>query len=243
MSGPYAIVLTAGLGAALGALAPTVVHRYSTPPGTPPRVGCARCGWAYPSGFTGWVRVGGRCAGCRVRHGPGTGWLVVPGAVAFALLTAVRADDPGLPAMLAVAALGVPLAAVDLACLRLPDPLVGAAGLAGAAGLLVAVGSGAPPAGAARALLAGVTLLTGYAALALLPGARLGFGDVKLAGVLGLPLGWIDWRVAVLGALLPHLLGGLVAGVLLLTGRAGRHTELPFGPALLVGALVAALLG
>jgi leader peptidase (prepilin peptidase)/N-methyltransferase len=40
------------------------------------------------------------------------------------------------------------------------------------------------------------------------------------------------------GTVLPHLVNGPVAVVLLLTGRAGRRTALPFGPALLVGALL-----
>jgi prepilin signal peptidase PulO-like enzyme (type II secretory pathway) len=67
----------------------------------------------------------------------------------------------------------------------------------------------------------------------------LGFGDVKLAGVLGLPLGWLGWPAVLLGLALPHLLAGPVALFLLLTGRAKRGTGLPFGPALLAGALLA----
>ncbi|MER6596563.1 prepilin peptidase, partial [Micromonospora purpureochromogenes] len=53
------------------------------------------------------------------------GWAVV-GAVVFAGLAAALGPDPALPAYLMVAAVGVVLAVVDLACLRLPDPLVGA---------------------------------------------------------------------------------------------------------------------
>jgi leader peptidase (prepilin peptidase)/N-methyltransferase len=41
------------------------------------------------------------------------------------------------------------------------------------------------------------------------------------------------------GLLLPTLLAGPVAVLLLVTGRATRRTALPFGPALVVGAVVA----
>ena len=42
-----------------------------------------------------------------------------------------------------------------------------------------------------------------------------------------------------LGAVLPHLINGPVALGLLLTRKAGPRTELPLGPALLAGALLA----
>ncbi|MFB6391613.1 prepilin peptidase [Polymorphospora lycopeni] len=163
-------------------------------------------------------------------------------AVAFGLLAASLGADPVLPALLGIAAVGVVLAFVDLACLRLPDPLVltmlgvAVGGLTGAAFL---TGTGT---GLVRAAGAGAACLAGYVVLALLPGSRLGFGDVKLGGVLGLPLGWLGWDTVLSGVVLPYLLGGPVALALLLTGRIARDTPLPFGPALLTGALLAVAL-
>jgi leader peptidase (prepilin peptidase)/N-methyltransferase len=78
--------------------------------------------------------------------------------------------------------------------------------------------------------------------MALLAPAGLGMGDVKLAGLLGLYLGWLGWPVVLLGFLLGFAVQALVGLVLLAARRAGRHTELPFGPALLGGSLAAALL-
>ncbi|BCJ65533.1 prepilin peptidase [Polymorphospora rubra] len=164
------------------------------------------------------------------------------GAVTFGLLAVSLDADPALPALLGVAALGTVLAFVDLACLRLPDPLVLAmltvavGGLTGAAAL---TGAGAD---LRRAAAAGIACLAGYVVLALLPGSRLGFGDVKLGGVLGVPLGWLGWDTVLSGVLLPHLLNGPVALALLASGRINRETVLPFGPALLAGALLAVTL-
>ena len=92
-----------------------------------------------------------------------------------------------------------------------------------------------------RAGLGGLAMAGGYLVLALLPGADLGLGDVKLAGLLGLLLGWLGWPAVLLGALLPHLLNGPVAVVLLVSRRVRRDTALPLGPALLAGAWLAVL--
>ncbi|MFG3706867.1 prepilin peptidase [Micromonospora sp. NPDC047670] len=163
------------------------------------------------------------------------------GAVVFAGLAAARGDDPALPAFLGLAAFGLVLAVVDLACLRLPDPLVRAAALVVVGGLAgAALSIGAPErlfAAAAGAALS----FAGYVLLALLPGSRLGFGDVKLAAVLGLPLGWLGWSPLALGLLLPHLLNGVVVLALLAAGRVRRDTPLPLGPALLAGAWLTVL--
>ncbi|MFI7647849.1 prepilin peptidase [Micromonospora sp. NPDC049460] len=177
--------------------------------------------------------------------GPSTGFGAVAGAVVgavvFAGLAAALGGDPVLPAFLGLAAVGLVLAVVDLACLRLPDPLVGAAALVAAVGLTGA----ALLAGAPERLLGAVAgaglCFAGHALLALLPGSRLGFGDVKLAAVLGLPLGWLGWSPLALGLLLPHLLNGVVVLALLAAGRVRRDTPLPLGPALLTGAWLATL--
>ncbi len=128
------------------------------------------------------------------------------------------------------------LGAIDVACLRLPDPLVATAALAAISGLLVASLVDGEFGPLVRAGLAAVAMFIGYLVLALIPGANLGLGDVKLAGLLGLLLGWIGWPAVLLGALVPHLINGPVALVLLLSGKARRNTPLPLGPALLVGA-------
>ncbi|MFI7606811.1 prepilin peptidase [Micromonospora sp. NPDC049366] len=178
---------------------------------------------------------------------PGDGFsvragAVVAGAIVFGGLTVALRADPGLPVFLALAAVGLVLALVDRACLRLPDPLVGVAALIAGLGLTgIALLTGTPDrllGALLGALVAGGT----HVVLALLPRSRLGFGDVKLATVLGLPLGWLGWPTLWLGLLLPHLLHGLLVLTLLATRRVRRDTVLPLGPALLTGAWLATLL-
>ncbi|MFI9640418.1 prepilin peptidase [Micromonospora sp. NPDC051925] len=168
--------------------------------------------------------------------------VAVVGAVVFGGLAAARGPEPALPAFLLVAAVGLVLAVVDVTSLRLPDPLVGAAALGSGTALTgAAVAAGTP--GRLPLALAGAALsFLLYVVLALLPRSRLGFGDVKLAAALGLPLGWLGWPALWLGLLLPHLLNGVVVLALLAVRRVRRDTTLPFGPALLAGAWLAAVL-
>jgi len=171
---------------------------------------------------------------------------VVTGGL-WALLTVVAVLDvvpPALlPLLLVLAAVGVVLTVIDLHHHRLPDlivlPLyaVTAIGL-GVAGLL----SGSWP---VWPVLAGAGIWTVVVGVPwLVSGGRgMGFGDVKLAPVLGATLGWISVPVSVAGLVMAFLLGAAVSIVLLLARRADRRTALPFGPALLAGALLAVLVG
>jgi leader peptidase (prepilin peptidase)/N-methyltransferase len=116
----------------------------------------------------------------------------------------------------------------------LPDPLVAA--LAIIAGVPLAV---LRPERIGTALVAAGLVLVAYGILALLPRRGLGLGDVKLAAVLALILGFAGWPAVLVGLVAPHLINGPVALFLLLTRRASADRPLPFGPALLAGALIA----
>lgn len=66
-----------------------------------------------------------------------------------------------------------------------------------------------------------------------------GIGDVKLLAGVGLMLGG---EKAVLGVLFGMLVAGLVLAVLLVTRRIGRHSYVPYGPFLIIGAMWVVLL-
>lgn len=71
-------------------------------------------------------------------------------------------------------------------------------------------------------------------------GRWLGFGDVKLGAVLGVLLGWPAVALAVGAA---AVAGGAVATLLLLSGKKGWKSPIPFGPFLVFGALLGIILG
>ncbi len=65
----------------------------------------------------------------------------------------------------------------------------------------------------------------------------LGYGDVRLSGVLGIALGYLGWGELLVGVYGGFLLGG-VGGGLLAVSRLVDRKAFPFGPFMLVGALV-----
>jgi leader peptidase (prepilin peptidase) / N-methyltransferase len=91
----------------------------------------------------------------------------------------------------------------------------------------------------ALAGLAGAMLL--FLIQALIYPAGVGLGDVKLSGIIGLYLGWLGVRPLVGGLFLGYVLAAVVGLALLATRRANRKTQVPFGPFLLAGALIAIL--
>jgi leader peptidase (prepilin peptidase)/N-methyltransferase len=169
-------------------------------------------------------------------------WTVGAGALAAGSLAAVLGGSLLLLVVLPATVLGVLLAAVDVRCHRLPDPLVATLALV----TVLPLGAGAlltgEPGRLGRAVAAAGVCFSAYLIIANLPGRGLGLGDVKLAAVLGFLLGFAGWPAVAAGLIVPHLINGPVALALLLSGRANRRTVLPLGPALLAGALTGLVL-
>jgi leader peptidase (prepilin peptidase)/N-methyltransferase len=175
-------------------------------------------------------------------------WVGTPGYVLLAAAggaaAAARSGDVFELAAFAVLAVAcAALVLVDLAVLRLPDAILGPAYLAFFGLLTLASVSGDGWGRLGRSALAALVLLVGYCLLAVARPSGLGLGDVKLAGLLGGFLGWLGWSETLLGTLAAFALGGVAAAVLLVTGRVGRGGELPFGPWMVIGAVIGGLGG
>lgn len=150
-----------------------------------------------------------------------------------------------LPAYLWLGLVAVPLAVIDVECLRLPDRLT----LPGFAGGLVLLAVAAAVRGdwsaLGRALLASAVVGASAFLFALIVGggAGLGLGDVKLLAVLALFLGQLGWDHVLLGVAVGFCLGAVAAVVLLAARRAGMKDSIAFGQWLIAGALVAVVAG
>ncbi|MEV6395159.1 A24 family peptidase [Streptomyces sp. NPDC051907] len=247
------IAVAALWGAAAGMLVPRAAYRLSVEPEETWRDACP-AGHPFTGRARGWIG-GARCTECAVVPGtahpvttatvPYRPSLAVPLAtsLACAALAAATGARPELAVWLLLAPFAVLLAVVDLNVHRLPDhltlPLAAAsAALLGLAALLPAhAGSWT------TALLGGLALGAGYLLLFLIHPAGMGFGDVKLALSLGIALGWHGWAVLLVGAFAGFLLGSLYGVALIALRRAGRKSAIPFGPFMILGALVGLLLG
>ncbi|MEV7779283.1 prepilin peptidase [Kitasatospora sp. NPDC088351] len=212
-----------------------LVVRYAVPEGEPWCTACPLCGRTLRG-----LPPTGRCPGCRERLGPGA-WRVELVAVAVAAAVAVATDGPQGVALVWAAGLGVVLAFVDARVRRLPYPLTLALA-AGVAGLLVAA---ALTDGRPGVLLRCLLVALAAAALFELPVwfGLMGGGDSPLAFALGALLGWYGWGAAftaLFAAVLSAGLWGLGrAAAALARRRPVRGIELPMGPFLLLGTVVA----
>jgi leader peptidase (prepilin peptidase)/N-methyltransferase len=160
------------------------------------------------------------------------------------LALAVRIGlSSALPAFLYLGAAGVALALIDIDVHRLPNAIVLPSYAVGALLLGAAAVADSNGHGALRSLVGAAALFAFYFLLALVYPSGMGFGDVKLAGILGMYLGWLGYAELVVGGFLGFLFGGVLGGALMLVGKAGRKTKIPFGPFMLLGAFVAVLWG
>ena len=220
------------IGFVAGLLLRSKVFRLSVAYGEPDRTTCARCDAPIAGPF--------RCRQCHGWYGAPLVLELVTAAV-LALLLGRFAGLADAAAYAFVGALGVALAAIDLAVQRLPNQLTlplypGLLGLFGISAL-----TEGDPDKLLRAAAGGVVLGGCYLVLALASRGQLGIGDVKLAGGLGIALGWLGWPTLLAGASFGFLLMSVVSLALLLVRRVTLQHSLSFGPFMLGGALIAVL--
>ena len=164
--------------------------------------------------------------------------LILVAAVA-AILTAGAAGVP-LAAWWPFAAAGAVLCVVDVQHHLLPGRLVYPL----AAVILVALGVSAAvtsePERLLRATLAASVVGAAWFAVAFTAPSAMGLGDVRVAALTAGLLGWTSWSALLTGQLAALFLAAVTAGILSVTApRLGRAGQVPMGPALIAGAIVA----
>ncbi|MCW2726874.1 MAG: Prepilin peptidase [Frankiales bacterium] len=242
------VVLVAVLGLAVGSFLNVVVWR--VPRGESvvrPASACPGCGAAIRARdnvpVAGWLLLRGRCRDCGAPISRRYPLVEAATAGLFVVMLLRFGVDPVLPAYLYLAAVGLALALIDVDVKRLPDALTLPS--YPVAAVLLAFGSAghADAHSLVRAALGGAAMFAAYFALCFAYPAGMGFGDVKLSGLLGLYAAWLGWDVWATAILLGFFLGGLFGIALVLVRRAGRKTAVPFGPFMLLGTLIAILVG
>jgi len=218
-----------------GAALRGTVFRLSVPSGEAEGSACSRCGT--PS--RRWLAV--RCGRCHRSLGVPLA-LELSTAAVLALLLGRFGGQPDMIAFGFFGVLGVALSAIDVAVQRLPDPLTLPAYPILIVLLAIAGIASHDLAALGRALLGCLALAGSFLLLALLRPGQMGGGDIKLAGLAGLVLGWLGWPTLITGAALGFVLSAVVSLALLAARRIKLQSAISFGPFLLGGALVAALI-
>ena len=132
----------------------------------------------------------------------------------------------------------MPLSIIDAEQHRLPDLLTGC--LFGVS-LLIIIGDAihwnhfdriAP------SLMGAVGLMLFYLLLLIISRGGMGMGDVKLSASIGLISGYFGIHALLTASFSAFSLGALIGIGLMLIGKAGRKTAIPFGPFMIAGQLI-----
>lgn len=187
---------------------------------------------ALPLGLlAGWVAWRERCS-----LGATLGAIVVLASLAIVSCPGVAAETwPALAGSIGV--LGV-ACVVDIREKRLPDPLT----LGGYPLLLIALFVSASVLDTYeqswRAVAAGLVSLVFFFAIGWVSSGRFGLGDVKLSLTTGSILGWFGWNEVLVGHACAFVLFAVAGMASLLLRRDKVGSELPFGPCMVLGALL-----
>lgn len=197
-----------------------------------------------------WISLRGKCRHCRQPIGRFELAMELGVAALFVVSYAFwpfPIEDPLTIALFVLwLAAGVGLAilfAYDTKWFLLPDGTTLYVALVGLASVVVTMAVLNDTQGPLFGALWGVAIMSGiYLILFLVSkGAWIGFGDVKLGIGLGLLLG--DWQLAFLALFLANLIGCLIVLPLMARGKLTRTSQVPFGPLLIAGTVIAKLFG
>lgn len=247
MTHPLGIALAAVAGLAFGSFANVVIHRVPLNESVrAPRSRCPSCRTPIAARdnipVLSWVLLGGRCRSCRARISVRYPVVELLTGALFGL-AAWRLPAWDLVAYLPLIWVLVVLSGIDIDHKLLPNRIV-LPSIAAFAGLLAISAAVGPGVGAwARALAAGAAGFGALFVLALIAPRGMGMGDVKLAALLGTALGYLSWPQVFIGFFLAFTAGAVGGILLILARRGGMKSEIPFGPYLALGTILAVLWG
>ena len=174
---------------------------------------------------------------------PGLRWKTsVATAVVAGLLGARVGFHPALALALYLAPVGVALAVIDWRTRLLPTRLIAPSYAVVIVLVVLASFLDGDPHALLTAALGWLVAGGTFFVLWFLYPRGMGYGDVRLSGLLGIALGYLGWAELLTGVYAGFLLGG-VGGLLLSLLRLVDRKAYPFGPFMLVGAVVGVVAG
>jgi leader peptidase (prepilin peptidase)/N-methyltransferase len=168
--------------------------------------------------------------------------LGLAGAVAGAVAGAEIGWHGGLVPWAFLVPLGLTLAVVDWRTRLLPTYLIAPSYGVLVLLTLVAALVDADAHALLRALLGWAAVGGFYLLMWLVYPKGIGYGDVRLSGLLGIALGYLGWSQALVGGYAGLLVGSL-GGLVLVRARLADRRHVPFGPFMVLGALLGVACG
>lgn len=185
-----------------------------------------------------WLR--GKCRAC----GQSIAWDMAAevGAVVISAFIAWRLGwHSDLPAYILLGLVTVIVVLVDARIHRIAYRLVQPAALASFILLAISTFVDHEWSQLGRAVLGAIAATAFIWILRFINPAGMGDGDVRLMWLLGLFMGWNGWSFVFMGLFYGFMLGSVAGIFFMVTRKAGRKSQIAFGPYLCAGALLVVL--
>ena len=190
-----------------------------------------------------WLALQGKCRKCRQPIGIEPIIVEIVTATLFVLM-AIHFERSVLVVAFCVFAAGLTgLTVIDLKTQRLPREVSYTVMALGAPLLVIAAFIEDEPRRIYMAAIGAAIALAVMTTLYIASRGGLGDGDVRLSPLLGMYLGWLNPGLALVGLFYGFILGAVIGLAMMIVGKAGRRTQLPFGPFLAAGSIVAIFYG
>ena len=231
------------LGLTFGSFSSVLVARVPSRKSLWTRSECTSCGKQIEASknipVLSYLLLRGKCSNCQAPIGaiyPAleliTAGLFLTGVLLFHTWTS-------LLLWLILIIIGVPLTVIDLTLHRLPDLLT--APLFGVSAAVICIDAivGKHFDRLIPSLVGSLALPAFYLALLIISRGGMGMGDVKLSAGIGVVSGFFGVKIVLVSCFAAYILGSVIGIGLMLAGKAGRKTAIPFGPFMLVGQAIA----
>ena len=184
-----------------------------------------------------WLLLRGRCRNCKAPISPRYPLVELTTGVLWALVMWARWDDaPAIALGIVLVTILIPIAIIDYEHRIIPNRITGPAAI-----VAILIGVLFDQDFVVEQLIAGAAAGGFFLIAAIAYPRGMGMGDVKLAGMMGLYLGRAVGFAVLIGLVAGVLVGGVImarVGV-----KAGRKQQVPFGPFLALGGIIAIFAG
>ena len=239
----FAIVL----GLTFGSFSSVLVARVPSRKSLWTRSECTHCGnqikATYNIPVLSYLLLRGKCSNCQAQIGAIYPALELTTAGFFLSGVLLFHTWTSLVLWLILIIIGVPLTVIDFTLHRLPDLLT--APLFGVSAAVICIDAivGKHFDRLIPSLVGALALPAFYLALLIISRGGMGMGDVKLSAGIGVVSGFFGVKIVLVSCFAAYILGSVIGIGLMLAGKAGRKTAIPFGPFMLVGQAIALIVG
>ncbi|CAB5241215.1 unannotated protein [freshwater metagenome] len=237
------IVIFLGLlGLVFGSFTSVLVHRVPNRESIMGRSKCPHCGneisAKYNIPIIGYLLARGRCSKCAQMISLRYPLLELGTSLTVIVVGFATSNYYQFFAWEIFAIIGLALSVIDLQLKRLPDLLTFPLFIIGLLILTLQSWSDNNFEPLVRALECSAALTLFYLITMIASRGGMGMGDVKLGLSIGLFTGYLGATTTFISSMISFLLGSIVGLLAMILGKATRKTGIPFGPFMIIGALL-----